>query len=125
MNFQSPVAVSAEQLITELQDKQHAVMMYATCAAEKRLQQNSRCHHVSVFINTGSYGNEPQYANISSLIRGYPTSDTPGRINGSRLGEKVNITGIHIHHQLAPSCRLAAYKTSYICHKRISAFQIL
>ncbi|MBD8129315.1 translesion error-prone DNA polymerase V subunit UmuC [Pantoea agglomerans] len=64
------------QRITELQDMQHAVMTYATRAAEKLRGQGSRCRHVSVFIATGRYGDEPQYANTSSNVSEYPTSDT-------------------------------------------------
>lgn len=51
-------------------------MMYATRAAEKLRQQGSRCRHVSVFIATGRYGDEPQYGNTASLVSEYPTSDT-------------------------------------------------
>lgn len=64
------------QRITQLQELQHAVMMYATRAAEKLRQQNSRCRHVSIFIATGCHGNDPQYANTSSLVSEYPTGDT-------------------------------------------------
>ncbi|MBD8109456.1 translesion error-prone DNA polymerase V subunit UmuC [Erwinia persicina] len=64
------------QRITELQDMQHAVMTYATRAAEKLRGQGSRCRHVSVCIATGRYGDEPQYANTSSNISEYPTGDT-------------------------------------------------
>lgn len=64
------------QRITELQDMQHAVMTYATRAAEKLREQGSRCRHVSVFIATGRYGDEPQYANTSSNVSEYPTGDT-------------------------------------------------
>lgn len=62
--------------ITELQPMRQAVVMYATRAAEKLRQQGSRCRHVSVFIATGRYSNEAQYANTSSLISEYPTGDT-------------------------------------------------
>lgn len=64
------------QRITELEDMQHAVVMYATRAAEKLREQGSKCRHISVFIATGRYGNEPQYANTASLTCEYPTSDT-------------------------------------------------
>lgn len=64
------------QRITELEDMQHAVVTYATRAAEKLREQRSKCCHISVFIATGRYGNEPQYANTASLTCEYPTSDT-------------------------------------------------
>lgn len=64
------------QRITELEDMQHAVVTYATRAAEKLREQKSKCCHIGVFIATGRYGNEPQYANTVSLTCEYPTSDT-------------------------------------------------
>jgi DNA polymerase V len=64
------------QRITGLEDMQHAVVTYATRAAEKIREQGSKCRHISVFIATGRYGDEPQYANTSSLTCEYPTSDT-------------------------------------------------
>lgn len=64
------------QRITALEDMQHAVVTYATRAAEKLREQGSKCCHISVFIATGRYGNEPQYANTACLTCEYPTSDT-------------------------------------------------
>ncbi|GLR07914.1 DinB/UmuC family translesion DNA polymerase [Mixta theicola] len=64
------------QRIIALEDMQHAVVMYATRAAEKLREQNSKCKHIGVFIATGRYGNEPQYANSASFTCHYPTSDT-------------------------------------------------
>lgn len=64
------------QRVTDLEDMQHAVVMYATRAAEKLREQGSKCCHISVFVATGRYGNEPQYANTASLTCEYPTSDT-------------------------------------------------
>lgn len=64
------------QRVTELEDMQHAVVTYATRAAEKLREQGSKCCHISVFIATGRYGNEPQYANTACLTCEYPTSDT-------------------------------------------------
>lgn len=64
------------QRIVALDDMQHAVVMYATRAAEKLREQGSRCRHISIFIATGRYGNEPQYANTASLTCEYPTNDT-------------------------------------------------
>ena len=62
--------------VTELADMQHAVVTYATRAAEKLREQGSKCCHISVFIATGKYGNEPQYSSTSSFTCSYPTSDT-------------------------------------------------
>jgi len=64
------------QRVTLLEDMQHAVATYATRAAEKLREQGSKCRHISVFIATGRYSDEPQYANKSSLTCEYPTSDT-------------------------------------------------
>lgn len=64
------------QRIVALEDMQHAVVMYATRAAEKLREQNSKCKHIGVFIATGRYSNEPQYANSASFTCHYPTSDT-------------------------------------------------
>ncbi|WP_312042962.1 translesion error-prone DNA polymerase V subunit UmuC [Erwinia sp.] len=64
------------QRIINLEDMQHAVVMYATRAAEKIREQGSKCRHISVFIATGRHGDEPQYANTSSMTCEYPTSDT-------------------------------------------------
>lgn len=64
------------QRITAPEDLQHAVVMYATRAAEKLREQGSKCRHISVFIATGRYSNEPQYANTSSMTCEVPTSDT-------------------------------------------------
>lgn len=64
------------QRIVALEDMQHAVVTYATRAAEKLREQNSKCQHISVFIATGRHSNEPQYSNSASLTCQYPTSDT-------------------------------------------------
>jgi len=69
------------QRITELEDLQHAVVMYATRAAEKLREQGSKCRHISIFVATGRYGNEPQYGNTASLVSEYPTSDTRDIVN--------------------------------------------
>lgn len=74
------------QRITELEDIQHAVVMYATRAAEKLREQGSKCRHISIFISTGRYGNEPQYANTASLVSEYPTSDTRDIVNFATRG---------------------------------------
>jgi len=64
------------QRITQLEDMQQAVVLYATRAAEKLREQNSRCRHISVSIATGRHGDEPQYSNTASRVCDYPTNDT-------------------------------------------------
>lgn len=62
--------------ILELEDMQHAVVTYATRAAEKLRDQRSGCCLVGVFIATARHGDEPQYANSVSMTCEYPTNDT-------------------------------------------------
>ncbi|WP_273759422.1 translesion error-prone DNA polymerase V subunit UmuC [Pantoea ananatis] len=62
--------------ITQPEDMQQAVVLYATRAAEKLREQNSRCRHVSVSVATARHGSEPQYSNTASCVCDYPTSDT-------------------------------------------------
>ncbi|WHU90013.1 DUF4113 domain-containing protein [Pantoea agglomerans] len=62
--------------ITQREDMQQAIVTYATRAAEKLREQNSRCRHISVSIATGRYGDEPRYSNSASCFCDYPTSDT-------------------------------------------------
>lgn len=64
------------QRVTELEDLQHAIVTYATRAAEKLREQGSKCCHIGVFIATGRHGNDPQYSNRASFTSPYPTSDT-------------------------------------------------
>ncbi|MEN4587085.1 translesion error-prone DNA polymerase V subunit UmuC [Pantoea agglomerans] len=64
------------QRVTQLEEMQQAVVLYATRAAEKLREQNSRCRHISVSIATGRHGDEPQYSNTASRICDYPTNDT-------------------------------------------------
>lgn len=64
------------QRVTQLEEMQQAVVLYATRAAEKLRVQNSRCRHISVSIATGRHGDEPQYSNTGSGIGDYPTNDT-------------------------------------------------
>jgi len=64
------------QRVTELADMQHAIVTYATRAAEKLREQGSKCCHISVFVATGRYGHEPQYSNTASFTCAYPTCDT-------------------------------------------------
>ena len=75
--------------VTELEDMQQAVVAYATRAAEKLREQGSRCRHISVFIQTGRYGNEPQYSNTASLTCDYPTSDTRDIVEFALRGLKT------------------------------------
>jgi len=62
--------------VTKLDDMQQAIVLYATRAAEKLREQNSRCRHISVSVATGRHGDEPRYSNTASYICEYPTSDT-------------------------------------------------
>ncbi len=43
----------------ELEDIQHAVVMYEIRATEKLRGQGFRCRHISLFIATSRHGNEP------------------------------------------------------------------
>ncbi|NIG21275.1 translesion error-prone DNA polymerase V subunit UmuC [Pantoea sp. Al-1710] len=64
------------QRVTHLEDMQQAVVLYATRAAEKLREQDSRCRHISVSIDTGRHGDGPHYSNTASCICDYPTNDT-------------------------------------------------
>lgn len=64
------------QRVTQLEHMKQAVVLYATRAAEKLREQNSRCRHISVSIATGRHSSEPQYSNTASRICDYPTNDT-------------------------------------------------
>ncbi|MGV6481381.1 hypothetical protein ACT2VT_000802 [Pantoea agglomerans] len=55
---------------------QQAIVAYTTCGADKLREQGSKCRHISVFVVTALYGNEPQYANTAAMTCEYPTSDT-------------------------------------------------
>jgi len=70
------VSRSFGERVTRIEDLQQAVVTYATRAAEKLREQDSKCRHVSVSVSTGRYGNEPQYANAAAMTCEYPTSDT-------------------------------------------------
>lgn len=74
------------QRVTQLEDMQQAVVLYATRAAEKLREQNSRCRHISVSIATGRHDDEPQYSNTSSRICDYPTNDTRDIIESALRG---------------------------------------
>jgi DNA polymerase V len=70
------VSRSFGQRVTSIENLQQAVVTYATRASEKLREQGSKCQLVSVSVNTGRYGNEPQYANSAAMTCEYPTSDT-------------------------------------------------
>lgn len=72
--------------VTKLQDMQQAIVLYATRAAEKLREENSRCHHISVSIATGRHGDEPRYSNTASCILDYPTNDTRDIIESALRG---------------------------------------
>ncbi|HAU5565740.1 TPA: translesion error-prone DNA polymerase V subunit UmuC [Serratia fonticola] len=74
------------QRVTHLEDMQQAVVLYATRAAEKLREQDSRCRHISVSIATGRHGDEPQYSNTASCICDYPTNDTRDIIDSALRG---------------------------------------
>ncbi|WP_442956167.1 DinB/UmuC family translesion DNA polymerase [Pantoea sp. AS142] len=58
-------ALSFGERITQREDRQQAVVLYATYAAEKLRERNWRCRHISVSISTGRHGDEPQYSNTA------------------------------------------------------------
>ncbi len=72
--------------VTKLEDMQQAVVLYATRAAEKLREQNSRCRHISVSVATGRHGDEPRYSNTASSILDYPTNDTRDIIESALRG---------------------------------------
>ncbi|WP_256448501.1 translesion error-prone DNA polymerase V subunit UmuC [Pantoea sp. GbtcB22] len=74
------------QRVTHLEDMQQALVLYATRAAEKLREQDSRCRHISVSIATGRHGDEPQYSNTASCICDYPTNDTRDIIDSALRG---------------------------------------
>ncbi|GME47174.1 MULTISPECIES: translesion error-prone DNA polymerase V subunit UmuC [unclassified Pantoea] len=72
--------------VIKLEDMQQAIVLYATRAAEKLREQNSRCRHISVSIATARHGDEPQYSNAASRICDYPTNDTRDIIESALSG---------------------------------------
>lgn len=72
--------------VTKLEDMQQAIVLYATRAAEKLREQNSRCRHISVSVATGRHGDEPRYSNTASCILDYPTNDTRDIIESALRG---------------------------------------
>ncbi|WP_419964020.1 translesion error-prone DNA polymerase V subunit UmuC [Pantoea vagans] len=72
--------------VTKLEEMQQAIVLYATRAAEKLREQNSRCRHISVSVATGKYGEDPRYSNSASCILDYPTNDTRDIIESALRG---------------------------------------
>jgi DNA polymerase V len=62
--------------ITQLQDMRQAVCQYAERASEKLRQERQYCKHVSVFLRTSPYANEPQYGNNANQTLMLATQDT-------------------------------------------------
>jgi len=62
--------------ITQLQDMRQAVCQYAERASEKLRQERQYCRHVSVFLRTSPYANEPQYGNNANQTLMLATQDT-------------------------------------------------
>lgn len=62
--------------ITQLEDMKQAVCQYAERAAEKLRLERQYCKHVSVFVRTSSYANEPHYGNNSNQTMMLATQDT-------------------------------------------------
>lgn len=62
--------------ITQLQDMRQAVCQYAERGAEKLRQERQYCRHVSVFLRTSPYANEPQYGNNATQQLMLATQDT-------------------------------------------------
>lgn len=61
--------------ITQLQDMRQAVCQYAE-RDEKLRQERQYCKHVSVFLRTSPYANEPQYGNNANQTLMLATQDT-------------------------------------------------
>ncbi len=62
--------------ITQLQDMKQAVCQYAERASEKLRQKRQYCRHISVFLRTSPYANEPQYGNNANQTLMLATQDT-------------------------------------------------
>ncbi len=58
-------------------DLSEAIASYASRAAEKLRKQNSICGHISVWIKTNGFKDDPQYSNSMSCKFPEPTSYTP------------------------------------------------
>ncbi len=62
--------------ITQLEDMKQAVCQYAERAAEKLRLERQYCKHVSVFVRTSPYANEPHYGNNANQTMMLATQDT-------------------------------------------------
>jgi len=63
--------------LDKYQDVSEAIASYATRAAEKLRKQDSICGHISVWIQTNGFKDDPQYSNSISCRLPEPTSYTP------------------------------------------------
>lgn len=80
------VSRSFGQRITQPEEMQQAIVTYATRAAEKLREQDSRCRHISVSVATGRHSDAPQYSNTASCLCDYPTNDTRDIIESALRG---------------------------------------
>lgn len=62
--------------VTQLQDMRQAVCQYAERAAEKLRQERQYCRHVSVFVRTSPYSNDPYYGNNANQVLMLASQDT-------------------------------------------------
>ncbi|WP_447874845.1 translesion error-prone DNA polymerase V subunit UmuC [Serratia fonticola] len=62
--------------VTQLQDMRQAVCQYAERAAEKLRQERQYCRHVSVFVRTSPYANDPYYGNNANQVLMLASQDT-------------------------------------------------
>lgn len=63
--------------VDNYQEISEAIASYATRAAEKLRKQNSICGHISVWIRTNGFKDDPQYSNSISTRLPEPTAYTP------------------------------------------------
>lgn len=62
--------------VTQLQDMKQAVCQYAERAAEKLRHERQYCRHVSVFVRTSPYSNDPYYGNNANQVLMLASQDT-------------------------------------------------
>lgn len=63
--------------VDNYQEVSEAIASYASRAAEKLRSQNSICGHISVWIRTNGFKDDPQYSNSISCRLPEPTAYTP------------------------------------------------
>ena len=63
--------------LDKYQDVSEAIASYTTRAAEKLRMQQSICGHISVWVQTNGFKDDPQYSNSISCRLPEPTSYTP------------------------------------------------